>query len=86
MVWTKILRRVPGSKLLLKSRYLTDPAANRRLLDWFFEHGITPQQLILHNATPSRQEHFKPKNGSYPVMVAAGGGNRLEMLARLSSK
>jgi len=59
VVWAGILRRVPDSTLLLKSRYLADPAAHQRLQDWFSEEGIVPQRLDLRTAMPTRQEHFE---------------------------
>lgn len=59
VVWAEILRRVPDSTLLLKSRYLADPAARQRLQDWFCEEGLVPERLDLRAATPTRQEHFE---------------------------
>lgn len=56
--WAAILHRVPGSILLLKSRYLADAAARLRLQDWFQEEGIDPQRLDMRSATATRQEHF----------------------------
>lgn len=62
VVWAEILRRVPNSTLLLKSRYLSDSAAQQRLRDWFSEEDIVPQRLELRTATPTRQEHFELYN------------------------
>jgi predicted O-linked N-acetylglucosamine transferase (SPINDLY family) len=46
-VWARILRRAPGSRLVLKFRGLTDQAVKRRYLDLFAAHDVEPQQLDL---------------------------------------
>ena len=46
-VWAKILRRLPGARLVLKYRGLSEPTVKRRYLDLFAAHGVEPQRLEL---------------------------------------
>jgi predicted O-linked N-acetylglucosamine transferase (SPINDLY family) len=46
-VWSKILRSVPNSKLVLKYRGLTEPAVKQHFIDEFSANGVDPLQLEL---------------------------------------
>ncbi|HVZ08735.1 tetratricopeptide repeat protein [Rhodopila sp.] len=52
--WGAILRQVPGSRLLLKSHPLTDPAVARRVLDAFAAQGIDAGRIALRGASGHR--------------------------------
>ncbi|MCS6850984.1 MAG: tetratricopeptide repeat protein [Gemmataceae bacterium] len=54
-LWADILRRLPGSRLLLKFNGLGDPGLRRRLLDQFAAAGIDPGRLELQGWSPRRQ-------------------------------
>jgi protein O-GlcNAc transferase len=58
-VWAEILTRIPGSKLLLKCRYLEDQCASQRLREWFALDGITAERLDFRPFTPTRMDHFQ---------------------------
>jgi len=49
-VWAKILRAVPGSRLLLQSLALQDPAIRRGVAERFGRHGIDAARLGLQPA------------------------------------
>lgn len=51
-LWSRILTRMPGSKLLLKTRGLDDAQARRRVSDRFARHGVGPERLALEGASP----------------------------------
>ncbi len=51
-LWAHVLKRVPGSRLLLKTRALGDVAARRRLRESFASHGIPPDRLVLEKDVP----------------------------------
>jgi protein O-GlcNAc transferase len=51
-LWARVLGRVPGSRLLLKTRALGDVAARRRLRASFAAHGIPPERLLLEKDVP----------------------------------
>lgn len=57
-LWSEVLARVPGSRLLIKSRALADPAVRARLLAEFAGRGIAPQRLELLGWTATLAEHF----------------------------
>jgi protein O-GlcNAc transferase len=57
-VWAAILRDVPNSRLLLKSRHLADPATRFRYVALFGSHGIDASRLDLRAHTPRRSDHF----------------------------
>ncbi|HYD70467.1 tetratricopeptide repeat protein [Azospirillum sp.] len=45
--WAAILHRVPGARLLLKSKQLADPDTGRRFLARFARHAIPPERITL---------------------------------------
>lgn len=51
-LWARILHRVPGSRLLLKSKAMGDEAGRRLLLDRFCAHDISAERLLLEGAAP----------------------------------
>lgn len=57
-VWAAVLKRVKGSEILLKSKYLADPTIRSRCLGLFAEFGIRPERIKLLGAEPSMNEHL----------------------------
>ncbi|HYC03491.1 MAG TPA: tetratricopeptide repeat protein [Azospirillaceae bacterium] len=57
--WASILARLPGSRLLLKSRAFADPATRGRYASLFAGHGIAEQRLVLLPQTASLEEHLQ---------------------------
>ena len=53
--WSQILGKLPGSRLLLTTKYLDDPKTRQLLLERFSQHGIQPEQLLM-SCTPSTEE------------------------------
>ncbi len=58
-VWAEILRRQPGSRLLLKSKPLADPECRERYLRLFAEQGIPAERLELHGWLPAKTNHLE---------------------------
>lgn len=54
-VWTEILNAVPGSRLLLKDKKLSDPGVQRRLQAMLKRAGIPSERLILEKGSPHRR-------------------------------
>jgi protein O-GlcNAc transferase len=50
--WSRILGRVPGSRLLLKWPHLTQNEVAQRFRDAFAVHGIAPERLELRGNSP----------------------------------
>jgi predicted O-linked N-acetylglucosamine transferase (SPINDLY family) len=48
-VWSQILRRVPGSRLVLKYRGLTDAGLRDRIFEMFEVQGVTAERLEFHD-------------------------------------
>lgn len=57
-LWASILKAVPGSRLLLKSRPLGDPATAGRVAGYFGAKGIARERLDLRGRTDSFAEHL----------------------------
>ena len=53
--WSRILHRVPGSRLFLKAKQLAGEAARDRLTRAFAAHGISGSQLLLEGGSPRQQ-------------------------------
>lgn len=56
--WALILKAVPGSKLMLKTKPLVDVEVKKRLESLFAQHGIGAERLILRGHSPSLAEHL----------------------------
>ncbi len=56
--WSEILRRVAGSRLLLKNKSLFDPAAADHTRARFAAHGIGPERLELIGWTRTVRDHL----------------------------
>lgn len=56
--WVRVLKAIPASRMLLKSRPLADPAFCKHFLERFATNGIEPARIRLLGHTPGRQEHL----------------------------
>ncbi len=56
--WAAILKRVPGSRLVIKSRTLADPETRERYDDLFTAEGIEPGRVELVSWIPSTAGHL----------------------------
>jgi len=54
-VWARILRRLPGSRLLLQYRGLGDPGTQSHFRRLFAEHGVESAQVEMRAAVPPAQ-------------------------------
>ena len=62
-LWSRLLRELPGSRLVLKSRGLGDAAVAARIRDAFAVHGIEPARLTLDGAELSVAAHLSLYHG-----------------------
>ena len=53
--WSRILHRVPGSRLFIKTKQLAGEAARNRLTKAFVAHGISTDRLLLEGGSPRQQ-------------------------------
>jgi len=58
-VWAEILKRVPESRLLLKSRQMGDDETRKRYAAQFAAHGIEEERLILLARIPAINGHLR---------------------------
>ncbi|MEM0952923.1 MAG: tetratricopeptide repeat protein [Pseudomonadota bacterium] len=64
-LWSKVLRAVPDSKLLLKNQVLTDPVFAEKIHDEFESHGVDSTRIITE---PSRsREHILESYGRVDI-------------------
>ncbi len=57
-LWTKILRALPNSRLVLKNKSLRDLATLQRCQALFEEHGIPAARLELMEILPTAEDHL----------------------------
>ena len=57
-LWGRVLLAVPGSRLLLKCRPLTDPEVCDRIRQGFRNAGVEPERLELHGGDASPAAHL----------------------------
>ena len=53
-LWARVLKAVPGSRLFLKTKQLTDPEVGENTRQRFAAKGIAPDRLILEGASPRK--------------------------------
>ena len=58
-LWSRVLRSVPDSRLLLKSTGLADPAPREALLTRFARHGVDASRIEMLGQTPTRDAHLR---------------------------
>ncbi|MFM1830673.1 MAG: hypothetical protein RLZZ558_1013 [Planctomycetota bacterium] len=58
-LWTAVMQAVPGSRLLLKSQAMSEPAARRRLQERLHEAGMPPDRLEMVAYTAGRDAHLR---------------------------
>jgi len=61
-VWARILQSVPNSRLLLKTKQLSDPVVCANTRQRFADCGIAPDRLTLSGTLPSRDDHLAAYN------------------------
>jgi predicted O-linked N-acetylglucosamine transferase (SPINDLY family) len=61
-LWARVLKAVPGSRLLLKSQTLSDAAGRARIEKRFVEAGIEASRLELVAYSKTRNEHLELYN------------------------
>lgn len=57
-VWARILDMLPGARLHIKRSTYRDPGIREYFEDMFLQRGITPDRLVLREATGMVQEHL----------------------------
>lgn len=58
-LWSALLHRVPGSRLILKSRPFADPATLARYQSLFSAHKISPDRVELLPQIPDQGSHLR---------------------------
>ena len=62
-VWAEILRRTEGSRLLLKTKTLSQTAVQRRVFDRLAQHAIAQERVDLVEWSPTLRSHFEAYRG-----------------------
>lgn len=58
-IWARILRLMPGARLLLKNKSLKDKETRDRYLKLFSEEGIATDRVELYAALPEKKAHLE---------------------------
>ena len=61
-VWTAILKAVPDSRLVMKTRNFADSATRRYAMDMFIGQGIAAERIELSSMKTSFEEHLNAYN------------------------
>jgi predicted O-linked N-acetylglucosamine transferase (SPINDLY family) len=61
-MWSEILRRVPGSRLALKNKALSEPEARGRVIEAFAREGIAPERIWMSGLIASLSGHLEAYN------------------------
>ncbi len=81
-LWSRILKAMPGSRILIKHHALDDASVRAEQLEKFVEHGISAEQVMFLGRT-SREEHlaaFKDVDISLDPYPQNGGISTFESL------
>lgn len=62
MLWSRILHAVPDSRIILKSKALSDEGVRQGLRAMFVRNGISPDRIESHGHTASLLEHLNLYN------------------------
>ena len=54
--WAQVLRRVPGSRLLLKTHQFSDPVTAERTQARFAAHGVDPARIVTRGSSSHRAQ------------------------------
>jgi tetratricopeptide (TPR) repeat protein len=65
--WATVLRRVPASRMVLKTHQLGDPATAASFLDQFARHGIDPGRIETRGSSPHRA--FMEQYGDVDIVL-----------------
>ncbi|MCU0688349.1 MAG: hypothetical protein MUE97_01205 [Phycisphaerales bacterium] len=61
-LWSRVIRAVPNSVLVIKSDVFKDPPTRARIEGWWREHGVPTERLILRGTHASYLEHLDSYN------------------------
>jgi predicted O-linked N-acetylglucosamine transferase (SPINDLY family) len=61
-VWARILKSVPNSRLMLKTRQLSNPVVREKTRQRFAANGIASNQLLLTGANATDEDHLATYN------------------------
>ena len=61
-LWADVLKAVPGSRLVMKFKTLSDPAVQQHVIDVFAENDVSSDRLSLRGFLPSAADHFRLYN------------------------
>ena len=80
--WVEIMHRVPGAKLFLRNKTLSDAGARQRIAAQFAEAGLVPERLILkgHTARPEYLVSYNEVDIALDPFPYAGGTTTVEAL------
>jgi predicted O-linked N-acetylglucosamine transferase (SPINDLY family) len=62
-LWSDVLKTVPGSKLMIKTKPMNDPEVRRKIENDFQELGIEPSRLVLTGHAGPISEHLSAYSG-----------------------
>jgi len=81
-LWSVILRRIPGSRLMLKTKELNGEKAKERIGDLFSRHGVGPDRIDLVGGTSHREhlDHYNRVDIALDPFPFSGSTTTLESL------
>ena len=61
-IWSELLCKLPGAKLLLKGRHFRDENTQKFYINKFKQHGVRDEHIIFYSLIPSYYEHMNLYN------------------------
>jgi predicted O-linked N-acetylglucosamine transferase (SPINDLY family) len=81
-VWSRILTALPGSKLCLKAKQLSNKTISNDIIAQFVAHGVSPERLVLegHSSRTEYLDAFNRIDIALDTFPYPGGATSLEGL------
>ena len=79
-VWSRILQRVPESRLLLKCQVFLDESMRHKVAERFAKHGIESWRLLLEPTSSDYMQRYLAVDIALDTYPYTGGGTTLDAL------
>ena len=79
-VWSRILQRVPESRLLLKCQVFLDESMRHKVAERFAKHGIESWRLLLESTSSDYMQRYLAVDIALDTYPYTGGGTTLDAL------
>lgn len=79
-LWIRILKSIPNSRLLLKTKQVSDPGTKLRMLSWFESHGIDLKRIDLRASSKDHLNAYHEIDIALDTFPFGGGATTCDAL------